>query len=281
MVTLRQHLALYWERIFALTNYYPLQMRFSAIFRIQYRMATVLWLASIAIEPVIYLVVWTTVAREQGGEIAGYTVSGFAAYYFTWTILRVINIGLHPGAFEGRVRHGYWSHILLRPIHPIHYDIAFLLGYKVIELLWLVPVLVVLYFAFHPAIHPTNWQIITFTLACIAGFFLRTIWQWALGMVTFWVVRVRAIFDLYFAIELLLSGRIVPLELLPTWAQKLANWLPYQWSFAFPIEVLIGRLSLRETVVGLGIQLLWIAVGWIITIWLWQKGTKKYSAVGA
>lgn len=67
--------------------------------------------------------------------------------------------------------------------------------------------------------------------------------MWVLGLITFWTVRVAAIFDLYFAVELLLSGRVVPLDLLPDWARTVANWLPYQWAFGFPIEVMIGRLT--------------------------------------
>jgi ABC-2 type transport system permease protein len=61
----------------------------------------------------------------------------------------------------------------------------------------------------------------------------------------------------------------------------LANWLPYQWTFGFPIEVMIGRLSPAVTVRGLGIQLIWIILGWTIMQWLWRRGVRRYSAVGA
>jgi ABC-2 type transport system permease protein len=261
--------------------FYPLRMKYAALIAFQYRLGSLLWVVGLIIEPVIYLVIWTTVAREQGGEIGSYTVSEFTAYYFVWTILRVMNIGLHPGAFEWRVRNGRWSHLLLRPMHPIHDDIAFLSGQKTIDLIMLVPILIGLGFAFRPALEPTSWQIVLFVIACLLGFLVRTIWQWALGLVTFWVIRVQAIFDLYFAIELLLSGRIVPLDLLPEWAQNVANFLPYQWSFAFPIEVAIGRQTLEQSLSGLGIQLAWIIGGWFFVMFLWRKGVKRYSAVGA
>ena len=265
-----------------LVDFYPLRMKYAAIISFQYRLATFLWVVGLIIEPVIYLVIWTTVAQEQGGEIGSYTVSEFTAYYFVWTILRVVNIGLHPGVFEWRVRDGRWSHLLLlRPIHPIHDDIAFLSGQKTIDFIMLVPILIGLGFAFRPALNPAGWQIATFVVACLFGFLVRTIWQWALGLATFWVIRVQAIFDFYFAIELLLSGRIVPLDLLPEWAQNLANFFPYQWSFAFPIEVAIGRKTLDQTVSGLGLQVCWIAGGWVLVQFLWRKGVKRYSAVGA
>ena len=68
----------------------------------------------------------------------------------------------------------------------------------------------------------------------------------SLGMVTFWTTRVSALFELMVGLELLLSGRLVPLPLMPDWVEDLANVLPFQWSFYFPIEALVGDLSNRE-----------------------------------
>ena len=73
-----------------------------------------------------------------------------------------------------------------------------------------------------------------------------------LGMVTFWTTRVSAIFELFIAAELLLSGRLVPMPLMPDWAQDIAAFLPFQWSFYFPIESLVGDLSTAELLGGLG-----------------------------
>ena len=42
---------------------------------------------------------------------------------------------------------------------------------------------------------------------------------WALGLITFWTTRVSAIYEAYFLAELLLSGRLVPMQLVPHWAQ--------------------------------------------------------------
>ena len=62
----------------------------------------------------------------------------------------------------------------------------------------------------------------------------------------FWTTRGSAIFDLVHGAELLLSGRLVPLKLMPDWAQTLADWLPFKWTFDFPIELLVGHLSTRR-----------------------------------
>ena len=38
-------------------------------------------------EPVIYLVVWSTIADLSGGEVNGLTAGDFAAYYIVWTLV--------------------------------------------------------------------------------------------------------------------------------------------------------------------------------------------------
>jgi ABC-2 type transport system permease protein len=60
-----------------------------------------------------------------------------------------------------------------------------------------------------------------------------------------------------------------------------SGWLPYQWSFGFPIELILGRLTVAETLFGFGMQLLWGLIGWVIMMFLWRQGVKQYSAVGA
>ena len=101
-----------------------------------------------------------------------------------------------------------------------------------------------------------------------------------LGMITFWTTRVSAVFELFIAAELLLSGRLVPMPLMPDWAQDIAAFLPFQWSFYFPIESLVGDLSTQELLRGLGMQVFWIVVMTGLTLFIWRFAVRRYSAVG-
>jgi ABC-2 type transport system permease protein len=98
-------------------------------------------------------------------------------------------------------------------------------------------------------------------------------------MVTFWTTRVGPVFQLYIAAELLLSGRLVPLSLMPVWVQRLADVLPFRWTFGFPIEALVGNLSNDQLLAGLGAQLFWIAVGSVLVRVVWHFAIRRYSAV--
>ena len=87
------------------------------------------------------------------------------------------------------------------------------------------------------------------------------------------------IFQLVFAAELLLSGRLVPLSLMPEWAQRLADLLPFKWTFGFPIEALVGHLTEGALLGGLAMQLFWIVVGALGVRIVWHFAIRHYSAV--
>ena len=85
---------------------------------------------------------------------------------------------------------------------------------------------------------------------------------------------------MWFLAELLVSGRLVPLTLMPHWAQSVAAWLPFKWTFYFPIESLVGDLSTRDLLVGLGAQALWVLIGLALLRFTWRAAIKRFSAVG-
>lgn len=254
--------------------------RMSILDQLQYRTANYLYMIGMIAEPVIYLVVWSTVAESQGGSVGGYSAGALAAYYIVWTLVRNMNIVLTPYAWEWRIKDGQLSSELLKPIHPIHRDLGGFAGWKIVTILYWLPIAAILVWLFPPTFSTDTFSVVAFVVALWGGFLVRFMLLWALGLVTFWTTRVGAIFDVFFTVELLASGRLVPLSLMPPWAQTAADWLPFQWAFQFPIETLIGRLSRAEILFGLGMQALWTLVGVGILVVVWPRAVKRYSAVG-
>jgi ABC-2 type transport system permease protein len=255
-------------------------MRIAIATQFQYRVANYFYMIGMVAEPVIYLVVWSTIARQQGGEVGGFTPGQFAAYYIVWTLVRNMNIIFTPFGWEERIRTGELSGMLLRPMHPIHNDLGFFAGWKfVVIVLWL-PIAAVLALLFQPDLRPRLIDVVVFAFAIWGAYLIRSVNYWIVGMVTFWTTRVGPIFQLVFTAELLLSGRLVPLSLMPEWAQRLASVLPFEWTFGFPIEALVGRLPESELIGGLAMQALWIAIGAIGVRIVWRFAIRRYGAVG-
>ena len=267
-------------RVRSLADYYATTMRTTIQRNFQYRAATYGYTIGMVAEPTIYLVVWSTIARGEGGSIGGLDPGHFAAYYIVWTLVRIMNITFTPYGWEWRIREGQLSGWLLKPIHPIHYDIAWFAGQKLPWLVMYVPIGVGLSLAFHPVFHTSPLSVVVFLVAIWGAYLVRSIGLWLLGMCTFWTTRGSAIFETYLLAELLLSGRLLPLQLMPHWSQTLAAVLPFKWTFYFPIEALIGGYSTGTLLRGLGFQLLWIAAGALTVKVFWRVSVRHYSAVG-
>lgn len=265
---------------FSLPRYYLAGARIGFQREIQYRVATMMMLIGFLIEPVIYLAVWTTVAEGQGGQIAGYTTGSLAAYYIVWTLVRVYNLAFDPNAWEWRIREGRMNDFLSQPIHPFHRDASFFIGSKFVWTALWIPVAAVLTVAFRPTVEWQLFNVLAFVVAIWGGFAVRFLLLYLMGMINFWTTRGAAVFGIIVAGELLLSGRLVPLQLMPGWVESLASWFPFKWSFQFPIEVFIGRLTPAEIVSGIGSQVLWATGMALVFVWVWRHAIKRYAAVG-
>jgi ABC-2 type transport system permease protein len=264
----------------ALVDVYATEMRIAVVEQFQYRVANYLYMIGMVAEPVIYLVVWSTVAVQQGGSVGGFTPGQFAAYFIVWTLVRNMNIVFTPYGWEWRIRQGELNGMLLRPIHPVTFDIGYFAGWKVVVIFLWLPIAVLLSAFFQPEFAFGLTEVLVFLLAIWGAYLIRTVIYWTLGMVSFWTTRVGPVFELVFMAELLLSGRLVPLALMPDWAQGLADLLPFKWTFGFPIETLVGGLSQAELLGGLAMQLAWIVAGSVVLRLVWRVAVRRYSAVG-
>jgi ABC-2 type transport system permease protein len=263
----------------AYVRLYATLMRTSISQQFQYRTANYLYMVGMIAEPVVYLVVWQTIANAQGGEVDGYTAGTFAAYYIVWTLVRNMNIVFTPFGWEERIREGQLSAQLVLPVHPIHYDLGNFAGWKVVVIVLWIPIAAVLSLVFDPTLEPTVWQVITFAIAIWGAYLIRSLFLWLLGMITFFTTRVTAIFEAYFAAELLLSGRLIPMALMPEWVQTVALFLPFESTFGFPITALVGPITTDELAFGLLRQLMWIVIGAVAVRFAWRRAVKHYSAV--
>jgi ABC-2 type transport system permease protein len=268
------------SRARAYADYYLTRGRTEIQSQFQYRAANYLWMIGMVAEPVIYLVVWTTIAEEHGGQVQGIPVGVFAAYYIVWTLVRNMNIVFTPYGWEWRIREGMLSAALLRPLHPLHDDIAGFAGWKFVVILMWLPVAAVLWIAFDPVLDPSALEVVVFAIAIWGAYLIRTMFLSLLGMITFWTTRVSAIFELAIALELLLSGRLVPLTVMPGWAEDIAAVLPFQWTFYFPIWTLVGDFSTTELLGGLAMQALWVAILTGLAMVVWRFAVRHFSSVG-
>lgn len=183
--------------------------------------------------------------------------------------------------YEYRIRQGMFSPLLLRPVHPIHMDIADNITHKLLAFSILIPAAAALWFAFRPAFAPPPWAIGAAIPALILAFVLRFLIEWTIAMAAFWTTRTMAVNQLYYVTMLFLSGQIAPLELLPGPLRLVATLLPFRWMVGFPVELILGRLAPRDALIGLAAQTSWLALAYLFFRLVWRSGVRRYAAVGA
>lgn len=70
------------------------------------------------------------------------------------------------------------------------------------------------------------------------------------------------------------AGLIIPVPLMPSWLKKLVYVLPFRYTSDLPFRIYAGNIGVKEAVISIGIQLVWIA--FIVFIGrLWMRKTLK------
>lgn len=259
---------------------YLQQFKTTLASQLQYRASMVIWLIGHVLEPLIYLVVWSLVSRTQGGDVGGYTTAQFAAYFIVLMLVNHVTYTWIMYEYEYRVRHGDFSFALLRPVHPIHSDIADNVSSKLITLPGMLVAALVLALIFRPQVTIVPWALAAAVPALVLAFLVRFLVEWTLALAAFWTTRVSALNQMYFVAMLFLSGQIAPLSLLPPWVQTVASVLPFRWMISFPVELVLGRLTPADAAIGMGVQVLWLAGCLLLVRLVWRAGVRVYSAVG-
>jgi ABC-2 type transport system permease protein len=260
---------------------YAQQFKTTFATMLQYRAALAIWLIGHVLEPLIFLVVWSTVSASSGGTVGGYTSGDFAAYFILLMLVNHLTYTWIMYEYEYRIRHGSLSFALLRPVHPIHADIADNLTSKVISFPGMLLMALLLALIFRPEFHFLPWAVVAFIPALLLAFVLRFLVEWTLALAAFWTTRVSALNQMYFVALLFLSGQIAPISLLPPPIQTAATVLPFRWMIAFPLDLLLGRLTPLEALTGFAAQAGWLMLSLVLVRLVWRAGARVYSAVGA
>ena len=221
--------------------------------------------------------VW--VEASQGGQF-GLAAQDFARYLLAVFIIRQLTPVWVIWDFEKEVLQGQLSHRLLQPIDPVWHHVASHISERIARIPFIV-VLVALFCLLYPeAIWlPSLGNLLLFCLTVVMAFALRFLMQYTYALFAFWTERASAIEQFLFLLHLFLSGMIAPLEVFPDGVREVALWTPFPYMINFPASLLIGLpVDLGR---GLLVMLGWGLIFFVLNRWLWRKGLKHYSGMGA
>jgi ABC-2 type transport system permease protein len=245
-------------------------------FMVEYRAELLLWMLAGSL-PLILMGIWMEAA--QGGQF-GLTPVDFARYFLTVFLVRQFTMVWVIWDFEKEVVEGKLSSRLLQPIDPVWHHIAGHFSERFARLPFAIG-LVFLFFLLYPQSFwiPSGSRFLLFSLAIAIAFILRFLIQYTFAMFAFWIERAAAIEQFWYLLYLFLSGVVAPLELFPSQVREVVLWTPFPYLVHFPAALLVGLPV--EVGRGFLIMLGWTLIFFLSNRWLWRRGLKHYSGMGA
>ncbi|MCA9376249.1 MAG: ABC-2 family transporter protein [Candidatus Doudnabacteria bacterium] len=249
---------------------------------IAYRARINVWTITHALGLLIYALVWGTVLGDQ--ELAGFTQQDVLTYYLGFFVLERVVRAHGWTTMSTDIREGRLSFWLSRPIHYVRYTAMRETGAKVVLGLLVLPVLVlflgvlVVSGTFTP---PSGALDVALLLAfLIPGSALAFSISHIMGMVAFWLEDNKGPVSAFWALSVIFSGAAAPVALLPDSLQAIAAYLPFQYIAAFPMELYLGRVSGGQIAIGFAVAVSWAVILHLVSRLLWNRGIRRYSAVG-
>lgn len=257
------------RKIFAFLSVYFAYM-------MEYRAEVFLWALSGAL-PLILMGLWIEASKQGNFSL---TSTQFAQYFLTVFLVKEFTIVWMIWEFEKEVVEGTLSFRLLQPIDPVWHHGAMHLAERMARIPFTIGLAGLFFFLYPEAFWlPKLTTILLFIMVVALAFTLRFVIQYTFAIFAFWTERVASIEELWFLIYLFCGGVIAPLEVFPPVMQKILLWTPFPYLLHFPTAILIGLpVNIPR---GILMMLGWGIIFFILNRWLWKKGLKKYSGMGA
>lgn len=269
----------HWFVIHTMIKKYAALIRANWALTSEYRAEIVLWMMG-SLWVVVMMLVWIGVA--DGRSINGYAAADYVSYYMVTLFVRNMTAVWSSYELDYQIRQGQLSPKLLRPIHPLHWEISFNLSEKVLRAMIVIPiVVVVLAVLSHAPLDMRPLAVVAFLISLMLAWLITFFSDYAIGILAFWTSQSTAFVQVFDGIRSVLSGVLAPIAMFPDALQAVLAWLPFRYMISFSVEILTGKLRPEQIVQGFAIQSAWALVMVLLVKVMWRRAMKSYSAVGA
>jgi ABC-2 type transport system permease protein len=220
---------------------------------------------------------------EQADAIGGYDVRDAIAYvWLSQGLLAVVGV-FGAGWYElaRRVQTGDVATDLQRPLDVQRAELAQDLGRAGYQVLWrALPQFALGALVFEITIpgEPGRWLLFALSaaLAVLVSFGIRFL----VNLASFWLLDYRGPVVLAIAVNLLLSGAVMPLAFFPGWLDTATRLTPFASMLQAPVDVYVGAPVGGSTALVLALQILWVLVLYATGRYVLAAGTRKLVVQG-
>lgn len=227
--------------------------------------------------------IWGAIFAERGTKIGTYDYSSMIFYFMLIVIVEsLITPTEDEWQIAADIRDGQLNAFLTKPLDYLAYRLSLFAGYRLLYTAVTLPFVIIIFWILREHITlPTQsitwfYTFISLVLAALLQFLIA----YSLAMFAFWILEISTIVFIFFSFEYFLSGQLFPLDIMPPWFQSVLDFLPFKYELFFPIAVFLEKMNAAELFRGFCLQITWVLILYLIARTLWNRGVRKYSAVG-
>lgn len=250
--------------------------------QVEFRVSIAAFVVGNALELFIQIIIWTAIF-QVADVIKGYNYNEMISYVVIgWLFMFLTTNYNFENIIAKDIREGSLSVFLVKPISYLRFISARSIGRVMIALSVIVLQGIIYLVIFHDKlifdleVARAGILLLMLIFSYVIKFFFTVL----IGLISFWINEINGI---YFSSNMLikfLSGAFFPISLLPVAFANFSLSLPFVYTFFVPTQLYLGKISVRDGLKGLAIELIWIVLLYLIIKFVWKKGLKKYEAVG-
>lgn len=226
---------------------------------------------------------WNSIFAYSGKDtLQGYTIQSMIFYYLTVPLIFRIQQGQGIGFLSREIYDGSLNKYILYPLNIYHYKLTTYLAHSVFYFIQLFLMIIVYnFFYFDPQIFSFDFiNILAFTISIIISsitfFYLFTLCE----VMAFWFDNIWSLGVILRFATSFFGGALIPLSFFPQNLKDALFLTPFPYLIDFPMNSLIGKITLSNYFIYLSISITWLLIFRFISHNLWKKGQYQYSGVG-
>ncbi|MBI2595394.1 ABC-2 family transporter protein [Candidatus Daviesbacteria bacterium] len=247
---------------------------------LEYRTDVIIWTLSGAILPLIGLTIWLAVLGS-GAKLA-YSYPELVTYFILAMTVEILVGAWGAWFISEKINNGDFSVYLIKPVSVLTEYFIQNMSEKIFKIFVIIFVIIGVVLASQGKIafplNILNWLL--FFTSLLMSILIAFLLDFILGLSAFWFHEIDFFKNYISLSNQLFSGKLIPVAFLPATLFNLAVFLPFRYIISFPIEVLLGKLSAENVVLGFGIQFFWLTFFFLGYKLTYSKGIKLYQGFG-
>lgn len=247
----------------------------------EYRADNIIYSLSNITTPLISLGLWLAISNS--GANLSYSKPEVIIYFIVAIFVKSVVFTWADYYLESSILKGTFSNSLVKPFSVVDEFTVHNIAEKLFRVSFILIIITILSLTLLPMSYFSSVNIIQIILF-LASLFIASVLNFLIdviiGLSTFWFHEVEFARGTSDFINLIFSGKVIPLIFMPAAVLNLAIYLPFRYTFSLPIEILMDRVIGPGLIFAFITQGIWLLLVFALYKFIYARGIKLYQGYG-